>query len=212
MPSIRGRIARLRTYEEEGRTDWSLALSKICWFFICLVAPFSLFRFLNDLFGAAIATAGIFLFLLIARLLGPLNMVFLDELLARIFPGLRAAYRLGRVRVYDFRVIRENGEEVSCILRGELIGSAPMPGDEVSLSGNYRFGTLRVTNGRNEITRSLIFPRSNYSGLILLGTILLLIVFVCYLYGIFDEWLYPPVVSWLEQWLDTQGGTVVGGG
>lgn len=205
MPSITGRIARMRTYEEEGRTDWALALSKISWFFICLVAPFSLFRFLNDLFGTVIAGVGILLLLLIVRLHGPLNHVFLDELLVRIFPELRSSYRFGRIRVYDFRVIRDNNEEVSCILRGDLRGSAPMPGDLVSLNGYYRFGSLRVTNGRNEATRALILPRPNYSGWILVGTMLLLALFVMYLYGMFDQWLYPLVVSWLEPWLDAQG-------
>jgi len=196
----------MRTYEEEGRTDWVLALSKIFWFFICLVAPFSFFRFLNDLFGTVIASAGILLFLLIARLHGLSNLVLLDELLARIFPELRSAYRFGRIRVYDFRVTRDIGEEISCLLRGELRGSAPMPGDSVTLNGYYRFGSLSVTNGRNETTRALILPRPNYSGWILVGTMLLLTLFVMYLYGMFDEWLYPLVVSWLEPWLDAQGG------
>jgi hypothetical protein len=192
----------MRTYEEEGRTDWALALSKIFWFFICLAAPFSLFRFLNDLFGTFIASGGILLLLLIVRLNGPMNLVLLDELLVRIFPELRSAYRFGRIRVYDFRVTRDNGEEVSCLLRGELRGSAPMPGDSVTLNGYYRFGSLRVTNGRNEATRALILPRPNYSGWILVGTMLLLALFVLYLDGMFDEWLYPLIVSWLEPWLN----------
>jgi len=204
MPNIRGRITHLVTYEEEGRTDWALALSKICWFLICLLMPFSIYRFLKDLFGSAIGVGGIFLLLILVRLQGPLNLVLLDELLGRIFPELRTAYRFGRTTVYDFRVEQESGAQISCILRGELQGATPMQGDWVTLQGVYRLGTLRVTSGRNEVIGAIFLPRPNYSGWILLVTGSALILFILYLKGVFDAYLYPWVADWVEYLLNIE--------
>ncbi len=204
MANVGGRIGRMRIYEEEGRTDWPLALSKICWFFICVLFPLSFFRLLNGLFGVFTAVAGVFLLLLLSRLLGPLNLVLLDELLARVFPSLRTAVRLGRVRVYDFRVQRTDGTQIACLLRGELLGGSPMQGDVVELEGEFRGGSFHVRNGRNKTTRSAIVPRRSHSGWILFGTLTLMAFFAAYLAGAFDEWITPWLVELLVPLLESE--------
>lgn len=202
MPVVRGHIVRITIYEEEGRTDWALALSKICWYAICVMVPISLVRFVNDLFGPLTAAGALFAFLLLVRLLGPLNLVMLDELLGRIFPTLRSAIRFGRIRVHDFRVRQEDGRQVACLLRGDLVGGVPMQGDLVNLQGNYYRGTFRVRTGENHTTGSTIAPQSTYSGWILVGSIGLVAVFALYLHGVFDPWIYPLVVDLLEPLLE----------
>lgn len=190
MDAVMGRISRIEVREEEGLTDWSLALSKVCWFGICALFPLSLFRFLNDLFGPIVAGGGILLLLLVIRLLGPFNLVMLDELLGRLFPALRSAVRTGKVRVYDFRVQQESGREIACIIRN-LSGAAPMERDSVSLEGAYHLGAFQVRRGINQSTGSVIALRSSHSQWILLGTIGLVVIFSLYLSGVFDEWIYP---------------------
>lgn len=199
MPVLKGRITRMHVYEEEGRTDWALALSKILWFVICALFPLSLFRFISDLFGAPVAVVSIAALLLLIRLLGPQNFVFLDEFLSRIVPSLRSAIRFGRVRVYDFRIQQEDGRRISCILKGDLRGGAPMTRDEVTLEGSFRGGTFRVREGRNDTTtQSLIATRSGHSGWILISTLALVILFYLYLWGSFDRWIYPWVADLLD--------------
>lgn len=201
MPVLTGTISRIQVYEEEGRTDWALALSKVFWFAICVLFPISLFRFVNDLFNPILASLAVLVLLLLIRLLGPQNLVMLDEMLARIFPTLRSAMRTGRVRVYDFRVQTGNGRQVGCILKGDLRGGAPMQRDVVSLDGVYRNGVLRVSNGRNETTNSTLAPRRRYSGWILFGTLGLVLLFALYLRGDFDPWIYPLVADLIDLFL-----------
>ena len=123
MDSIRGIITQLRIYDEEGRTDWFLSLSKIIWFLIWVLFPLSLFRFIYDLLGLIEAIVSIILMLVILRLVGPSNLVMLDELLSRISPSLRSPQRFGTVRVYDFRLRTDDGRTFACIIRGDLVGS-----------------------------------------------------------------------------------------
>ena len=193
MPVIRGEVRNICMYEEEGRTDLFLACSKIAWFLISILIPFSAFRFLNDCFGLLIATAGLMLLLLLVRILGPQNLVMIDELICRVVPTARSALRLGRVRVYDFRLNDNKNKNIGCIMRGDLIGGIPIAGDAIALSGSYRGGTFYAKSGFNESTSSRIEVRSNFSGMILLGT-LALVVFLClYLSGKFDAWIYPTI-------------------
>ncbi len=191
MAELAGRISCIQVYEEEGRTDWALALSKLCWFAICVLFPISLFRFVKDLFNPVLAGISVLIMLLVIRLLGPLNLVMLDELLVRIVPTLRSAMRLGTVRIYDFRIEQEEGRQIACILRGDLRGGAPMEGDSVLLEGVYRGGVFRVSTGRNRTTNSLLAPRPRYSNWILLCTAGLVLLFALYLRGTFDAWIYP---------------------
>jgi hypothetical protein len=184
-------------YEEEGRHDWYLSLSKAGWGFICFLFPISLFRFLNDFFGIAIAIVGMVILALIVRLVGPHNLVMLDELLCRLFPFFRSAVRLGRVRIYDFRLRTVDGKMLACLIRGDLVGAAPAIGDSVVLEGKRRAGTLRVRRGFNEETRSLLATRSVPSCWILLGTIVAMIVMVLYLLGTFDDVLLRLIECFL---------------
>ena len=195
MVTLHGCIKRMRVYEQEGRADWALVASKICWFVIWVMAPFACFRFTNDLFGLIPAIAGVITLLFLMRLMGPQNFVFLDEFLARLFPTLRSAVRLGRVCVYDFRVQETNGRQVASIIKGDLSGGAPMINDRVRLQGVYRGGVMRVTNGHNETTDSVIKPISIYSGWILVGTLVLFLFFCLYLWGTFDDLVYPFVIN-----------------
>ena len=190
MAVISGRVRRVAEHEEEGRTDWALALSKIGWFIIFFLAPLSLFRFVNDLFGVVIAGVTIFLLLVILRLAGPFNLVMFDEIICRVFPTLRTAFRTGRVRVFDFRVHTENGTQVACILRGDLLGQSPMVGDEVTVTGDFQLGTLFVKNGQNNTTNACFSLREDHSGKILLLSLGLIALFCFYLQGAFDVGIY----------------------
>lgn len=191
MPILRGTITRVQSYEEEGRTDWALALSKLLWYGTCLLFPLCLFRFVNDLFNPYLATVSVLLTLFMVRLLIPLHLVALDEIVVRIFPSLRGAIRFGRVRIYDFRIKGEDGSEVSCILRGDLRGGAPLRGDLVQLEGVYRWGTFRIRRGVNHTTRSSLAPRPSHSLWILLTTVMLLTALGLFLWGSLDPWVYP---------------------
>ncbi len=126
----------------------------------------------------------------------------LDELLSRIFPSLRSAVRTGRVLVREFRVQQQDGREVTCILRGDLRGGAPMPGDMVILEGAYRYGSLRVWRGQNPATGAMIVPVSSHSGWVLLVTFAIVTLFALYLLGVFDPWLYPLVSNWVARVLE----------
>lgn len=76
-----------------------------------------------------------------------------------------------------------------------------MEGDSVFLEGTYRHGAFLVTNGRNETTGSILAPRHRYSGWILLGTLVQALLFVVYLQGTFDNWIYPIVSDLLDLFL-----------
>lgn len=197
MENVRGTISSLQVYEEEGGHDWYLSLSKAGWGLICFLFPISLFRFLNDFFGVAIAIIGMIILALIVRLVGPYNLVMLDEVLCRLFPFFRSAVRLGRVRIYDFRLRTVEGKTLACIVKGDLVGAAPAIGDSVVLEGKQRSGTFRVRRGFNEETRSLLATRSVPSRWILLGTIIAMVVMVLYLLGTFDEVLLKLIESFL---------------
>jgi hypothetical protein len=187
METVRGTISSLQVYDEDGGHDWYLTLSKAGWGLICFLFPISLFRFLDDFFGIAIAILGIVTLAFVVRLVGPHSLVMLDELLCRLFPFFRSAVRLGRVRTYDFRLRTADGKTLACLIKGDLVGAAPAIGDSVVLEGRQRSGTFRVRRGFNEETRSLLATRSVPSRWILLGTIIAMIVMVLYLLGTFDE-------------------------
>lgn len=190
MDHIQGIITRLRIYEEEGRTDWLLSISKVIWFLILILFPFSLFRFLYDLLGVFEAVVGVFILLLLFRLTGPENLVMLDELLCRIAPAFRSSIRFGVVRVYDFRLRAADGRIVACILRGDLVGSSPMTGDMLRLEGEMRHGAFIVRRGTDVTTGAILAPRFLRSGRILLATLGLAAFFSFYLWGAFDAWIY----------------------
>ena len=191
MEKISGQIERITTYEEASPTDWFLAISKILWFVMWILVPLTLYRFLSDSFGTFYAVAGLFSFLLILKLFGPLNFIILDEFLSRIHPNLQSAIKLDRIRIYDFRIQNEEGGISACILRGPLKGAAPLRGDRVLLNANIRKGVYIIQNGWNQTTESVIAPKNKPSIIILAVTIILLCVQVVYLRGFLDEWLYP---------------------
>lgn len=190
MDQIQGTITRLRIYEEEGRTDWLLSLSKVIWFLIWILFPLSLFRLLYDLMGIPAAIIGCVVFLLFLRMAGPEKLVMLDELLCRVAPTFRSAIRFGIVRVYDFRLRDTAGRIVSCVLRGDLVGSSPMSGDMLRLEGEMRHGAFMVHRGTDLTTGAILVPRSLRSGRILLATLGLAAFFSLYLWGAFDDWIY----------------------
>lgn len=194
MDIVRGRISKIRVYEEEGRTDWALAISKVCWCGICLLFPLSLFRFINNFLGLVEAIIGVLAFAILVRLFGPFNLVMLDELLSRLFPSFRSAIRMGRVNVYDIRVQTAENQEVACLLKEDLWGTRPTVGDQVCLEGRNKRETFWVRRGVNENTRSLIVLRPSHSLWILYGTSVLLGLFLLYLTGALDEIIY----TWLR--------------
>lgn len=190
MGHIQGIITQLHIYEEEGRTDWFLSISKVIWFFIWILFPFSLFRFLYDIMGVFEAVCGVFIFLLLFRIAGPENLVMLDEVLCRIAPTFRSSIRFGVVRVYDFRLKADDGRMIACILRGDLVGSSPITGDTVRLEGEMQQGCFRVRRGSDLTTGASLAPRSLNSRWILLSTLGLAAFFSFYLLGAFDTWIY----------------------
>jgi hypothetical protein len=199
METLRGRIARLMVYEEEGRGDFVLSLAKLCLYASCFLFPPSVFRLVKDLFGLWQALMAMVVLALLFRIIGPLTLVMMDEIISRIFPLFRSVWRRGVVRVYDFRIqtlIPEN-REVSCVLKGnQLIGATPMAGDLVTLEGRMRAGTFHVRRGIIEGTQSLLVPKTIPSGWILLASMAVLGVFIVYLTGAFDESIYS-LIEWL---------------
>jgi hypothetical protein len=183
MDQIQGIITRLRIYEEEGRTDWFLSLSKVIWFLISVLFPLSLLGIMEAIIGCVV-------FLLFLRMAGPGNLVMLDELICRFAPTLRSTIRFGTVRVYDFRLKADDGRVTACILRGDLIGSSPMTGDVLRLEGEMQHGAFMIRRGTDMTTGAILAPRSLRSGQILLATLGLAVFFSFYLWGAFDAWIY----------------------
>jgi hypothetical protein len=200
MATLNGQVTHLLIYEEEGGRDLVLSISKLLWYAICLVLPFSFFRFLRDLFGPWQSVLALLALAMLVRFFGPANLVYLDELLCRLFPSLRSAVRLGRVRIYDFRLRTSENKEVACILKGDLSGAAPILGDVLTLEGHNRWGTFRVQRGVNERTGNVLTPRSLRSWWLLIVTAWFLGFFIAYLSGALDELIY----GWLERFFESQ--------
>ncbi|OPX19388.1 MAG: hypothetical protein BZ151_09500 [Desulfobacca sp. 4484_104] len=198
MIQIHGRVTHLQIYEEEGGHDWFLCLSRFCWYGICVAAPLSVWRFFYDLGGLVYAILGVLMLAVIIRLLGPIQVLAFDEVMCRLFPRLRAAFRLGLVRIWDLRLRLANNQEVACLLRGDLVGAAPVVGDRLRLQGRIRGGTLRVHSGTNETTGALVAPRPVRTGWVLAITAAVLGFFILYLYGVFDEPLYGLLAYLLD--------------
>jgi len=198
MPIINGTVISMNINEEEGRTDWAMALSKIGWFILFFLTPLSIYRFVNDFFGIIAAGITIVLLLVVLRIVGPLNLVMIDEVICRIFPSFRSAFRTGRVRVCEFRIKTELGRQVGCILRGDIQGQAPVNGDDVRLTGIYRQGVLYVENGHNRTTNSEFHIHVSHAGLLLFLTTGFLAVVYLYLIGQFDKILYPLIEKLLS--------------
>lgn len=201
MPTIQGKVIRIRSYEQDGRTNWFIAISKLCWYAICVILPFAIFRLLKDLFNVFIAIAGIGVLLFLIRLIGPINLVMLDELLSRIFPALRSGVRSGRIPVYDFRLRQSDSSEIACILRGPLTGSTPAVGDNMTIEGNFISGTFIVSGGVIDNTCAGLVHQPEFAIYILFFTMTLLAVFILYLNGYLDEWLYPLLVGIIRPFL-----------
>jgi len=162
-----------------------------------LLFPISLFRLLNDLFGLLVAICGVLFLAILFRLFGPFNIVMLDELLSRIFPSMRSAIRMGIVRIHDFRLRTDEGREVACILKGDLMGAGPVEGDMFELEGRNRHGTFWITRGINHANGSLLAVRSLRSGWILLGTVALITMLLLYLAGSFDQLIYLMIEKFI---------------
>ena len=202
MPTIQGKVIRIRSYEQDGRTNWFMAISKLCWYAICFMLPFSLFRLLNDLFNVFIAIAGIGVLLFLIRVIGPMNLVMLDELLSRIFPALRTGVRSGRIPVYDFRLRQSDSSETACILRGPLTGSTPAVGDNMTVQGNFMSGSFVVSGGLIDNTGAALVRQAEFAIYILFFTLILFSFFILYLKGYLDEWLYPLLAGIIQPFLD----------
>lgn len=202
MPTIQGKVIRIRSYEQDGRTNWFMTISKLCWYAICIMLPFSLFRLLNDLFNVFIAIAGIGILLFLIRVIGPMNLVMLDELLSRIFPALRSGVRSGRIPVYDFRLRQNDSSETACILRGPLTGSTPAVGDNLTVQGNFMSGSFVVSGGLIDNTGAVLVRQAEFAIYVLFFTLILLSFFILYLKGYLDEWLYPLLAGIIQPFLD----------
>ena len=186
MAIINGQTTAISCYLEEGRTDWTLVVSKICWFAAWVLIPVCLVKFVNQLSGPTAAFIALVVFLVLLRFVGFLNLFLLDEVVSRLFPTLRSVIRRGSVRVIDFRIVSDEGRQVSCILKGDLCGGLPREGDSLELQGRFLDGTFWVVRGRNLTTDSELSVRPLHSGLILMVTLCLLVIIVCYLCGNFD--------------------------
>jgi hypothetical protein len=201
MEHVRGQIAYLRVSQEEGGRDWALSISKVMWCGIWLLFPVSLFRLLNDLFGLVVAICGVLLLAVLFRLFGPLTIVMLDELLSRIFPSMRSAIRMGIVRIHDFRLRTDEGKEIACLMKGDLVGAGPVEGDIFELEGQSRQGTFWIRRGINEATGSILAARSLHSGWVLFCTGIVLTLLLLYLTGVFDQVIY----SFIEKLMISEG-------
>jgi len=168
-------------------------MSKFMWCGIWLLFPVSLFRFLNDLLGLLEAISGVLLLAILFRLFGPFNLVMLDELLSRIFPSMRSAIRMGIVRIHDFRLRTDEGREVACLLKGDLVGAEPVEGDLFELEGRRRRGTFWIRRGINQSTGTMLAVRSFGSGWVLFVTMALMTALLLYLGGAFDQLIYTCI-------------------
>jgi hypothetical protein len=205
MPTLRGSIRFLRIYTEEGRQDWALTFSKLCWFGACILFPFSLFRFLHQGYGLVTAFSGVLVLGVFMRLLGPSNLVMLDELLNRISPTFRAAVRFGVTQVYDFRLLTPENREVACILKGDLMGAGIRQGDFITLHGHYNHGTFWVRSGVIEGTGSIFLPRSQHTWVLALATAGALALLILFLTGVLDEVLFSCLQSFLTSETEIEG-------
>lgn len=187
---LTGEIICLATYEEEGRLSWALSLSKIIWVFIWILSTASLFRIVNILIGPFEAALCVVFVLIIGKLMAPGSMLLFDEIICRIFPTLRSALREGRVRIYDFRIQTRDQQIFSCLLKGDLVGGMPSPGDRLRVTGKYRRGTFMVKHGFNETTRSDLAARSIGHGWFLLISVSLLGLMVLFLNGTLDPVIF----------------------
>ncbi len=201
MEHVSGEITQLRIYREEGGRDWPLSMSKLMWCGIWLLFPVSLFRLLNDLFGLLAAISGVLLMAVLFRLFGSFNLVMLDELLSRVFPSIRSAIRMGMVRIHDFRLRTDDGREVACLLKGDLVGAGPVEGDRFELEGRRRKGAFWIRRGVNQITGSLLAVRSFRSVWVLLSTMAIMTALLLYLAGIFDQLIY----TWIDKLIAAEG-------
>lgn len=204
MDRIQGIITRLRIYEEEGRTDWVIGLSRLIWFLIWVLLPLSLFRFLHDLMGVIEAVVGVFILFLFIRIIGPANLVMLDELLSRIIPSIRSPIRFGTVRVYDFRIRTDDGPIIPCLLRGDLVGASPMVGDLLQVEGVTRQGCFIVRRGCDLTTGAVLAPRITRRYWIFSITVGIAALFIFYLFGAFDNWIYEWVVELMNMFYGDQ--------
>lgn len=202
MDTLRGRVLSVQAYERAARLDWSLSISRLIWFLIWILLPFSLFRFLAAFCGVLYATAGVFVLIVIVRLVGPGNLVMLDELIGRIFPPLRPHSPTGMVQVHEFRIEKESKQHVTCIMTGNLRGSLPLINDFVSMEGVYRQGCFFAFQGVNERTSAAISIDPRRSAWILAGSFGVMIFFVLYLIGYFDEWIYQHLAEAIDTFID----------
>jgi hypothetical protein len=201
LPTIQGKVIYIRSYEQDGGTNWFIVISKLCWYAICVIFPFAIFRLLKDLFNVFIAIAGIGVLLFLIRLIGPINLVMLDELLSRIFPALRSGVRSGRIPVYDFRLRQSDSSEIACILRGPLTGSTPAVGDNMMLQGDFISGSFIVSGGVIDNTGAVLARQTEFAIYLLFLTLILLGFFILYLKGYLDEWLYPLLTGIIQTFL-----------
>ena len=197
MDRVRGRITHLSIYQEEGGRDWAMNVSKLIWCGMSLLFPVALFRLLNDLFGLLLAVCGILLLAVLFRLFGSFNLVMLDEVLSRIFTTMRSAIRLGIVRIHDFRLLTDEGREVACILKGDLVGAGPVEGDMFELEGTNKQGAFWIRSGINQVTGSLLAGRSIRWGWLLFVTVALITILLFYLAGTFDQLIYTLIEKFI---------------
>jgi hypothetical protein len=170
---VQGVISTLRIFQEEGRTNLTLAMSKVMLYLTYLLFPLFIFLLLRSRllpWQAALCGFGT---AVLMRLFQVQSLVSIDELLARLFPTLRGAVRLGRVRIYEFRLKTQDNTALACILKGDLVGAGPIVGDRLRLRGRLDRGTFRVAVGINEETDNEIRPVRDPSPLILLASTLI---------------------------------------
>ncbi len=199
MAVMRGRLTRLRFYEEEGQEDWRLVLSRLGWYALLVAVPVSVWRLFSDMWGLLHATLAILILAVVVRLLGPSHFLSFDEVLCRLFPRLRPAFRLGLVRIWDRRLRLEEGGEVACLLRGDLVGAAPVEGDILRLAGSFRQVTFHVSQGWNETTDARLAPRPTRTIWVFGLTAAISGLFLFYLIiGALDDFLHQLLTPFLS--------------
>ena len=198
MKTLKGTAIKIQYYEDEGGTSFPLLLSKIMWMLIFILLPLTILRMMYEFLENVFVVIGFLIMLAFTRMIGPLNLVFMDELLARIFPVFRSAVRSGRVPVREFRLQTRDKREYACLLRGELTGASIMEGDELELQGRVKNGTFVVKRGVNLNTNSIVQPKNASAYTFLLFTTFLLIVLILCLTGMFDNYIWNIIQAKME--------------
>lgn len=180
MPQIEGRVTSIIHREEEGGQDWYLTMARVLWIPFLILLAVAFFFLIHQTIGlvqAILFTVGL---LFLCGFFKSIDWVFFDEVVCRLFPDLRSAVKLGVVPVLDLRLQCPGGQEVDCLIRGDLVGAEPKIDDELRLQGEFEHGTFIVQDGTILDTNARLAPRMRESVVVFIGMAAVFAVLLIY--------------------------------